>query len=82
MELAVAIPMHMMAPVNAGTDSVVPVMNNIQMIPASAPGRAVMPTIGTIRIKGQLYRHRHKSLKRERLDLQAKPNGRKQKSGK
>ena len=45
--LAVAMPMHMMAPVSAGTDSVVPVMNNIQMIPASAPGNAVMMMKGS-----------------------------------
>ena len=42
-----AIPMHMMAPVSAGTDSVVPVMKSIQMIPASAPGNAVMMMKGS-----------------------------------
>jgi hypothetical protein len=34
--------MHMMAPVSAGTDSVVAVTNRIQTMPASAPGSAVM----------------------------------------
>ena len=38
-EFAVATPMHMIAPVSAGTDSVVPVTNSIQMIPASAAGQ-------------------------------------------
>ncbi len=38
-ELAVATPMHMMAPVSAGTESVVPVPNSIHMMPASAAGR-------------------------------------------
>ena len=47
MLFAVAMPMHMMAPVNAGTDSVVPVMNSIQTIPASAPGNAVMMMKGS-----------------------------------
>ena len=39
MQFAVAMPMHMMAPVSAGTDSVVPVMNSIQTMPASAAGQ-------------------------------------------
>ena len=39
MLLAVATPMHMMAPVKAGTLRVVPVRNNIQTMPASAPGK-------------------------------------------
>ena len=39
MLFAVAMPMHMMAPVRAGTDSVVPVMNSIQTMPASAAGQ-------------------------------------------
>ena len=39
MLLAVATPMHMIAPVSAGTDSVVPVMNSIQTMPASAAGQ-------------------------------------------
>ena len=38
-ELAVATPMHMMAPVSAGTDRVVPVANSIQTMPASAAGK-------------------------------------------
>ncbi len=41
-ELAVATPMVMMAPVSAGTLSVVPVMNSIHAMPASAAGRAAM----------------------------------------
>ena len=44
--LAVATPMHMIAPVSAGTDSVVCVANSIQMMPASAAGSAVMMTNG------------------------------------
>ena len=42
MELAVATPMVMIAPVSAGTLSVVPVMKSIHAMPASAAGRAVM----------------------------------------
>jgi len=38
----VATPMHMMAPVRAGTLSVVPVMSSIQAMPAMAAGSAVM----------------------------------------
>ena len=38
--LAVATPMHMIAPVRAGTDTVVPVANSIQTMPASAVGKA------------------------------------------
>ena len=45
--LAVATPMHMMAPVSAGTDSVVPVANSIHTMPASAAGSAVMITNGS-----------------------------------
>ena len=45
--LAVATPMHMMAPVSAGTDSVVCVANSIQTMPASAAGSAVMITKGS-----------------------------------
>src|SRR6202030_4804724 len=41
-EFAVATPMLMMVPISAGTLSVVCVKNNIQQIPASAAGRAVM----------------------------------------
>src|SRR5471030_1802252 len=47
MELAVATPMHMMASVSAGTDSVVWVANNIQTMPASAAGNAVTITNGS-----------------------------------
>jgi hypothetical protein len=48
MLLAVATPMHMMAPIKAGTLSVVPVRNNIQTMPASAPGNAVMMMKGSV----------------------------------
>ena len=48
MLFAVATPMHMIAPVSAGTDSVVPVTNSIQTMPASAAGSAVMMTNGSI----------------------------------
>ena len=44
---AVAIPMHMIAPVRAGMERVVPVTNSIQTMPASAPGRAVMMMNGS-----------------------------------
>ena len=47
MLFAVATPMHMIAPVSAGTDSVVPVTNSIQTMPASAAGSAVMMTNGS-----------------------------------
>ena len=40
MLLAVATPMHMMAPINDGTFNVVCVTNSIHRMPASAPGRA------------------------------------------
>ncbi len=39
--------MHMIAPVSAGTDKVVPVTNSIQTMPAMAPGNAVMITNGS-----------------------------------
>ena len=39
--------MHMIAPVKAGTDSVVWVENSIQTMPASAAGSAVMITNGS-----------------------------------
>ena len=39
--------MHMMAPVSAGTLSVVRVTNSIQTMPASAPGSAVMMMNGS-----------------------------------
>src|ERR1700679_3663231 len=42
MLFAVATPIHMMAPVSAGTLSVVAVINNIQAMPATAAGSAVM----------------------------------------
>ena len=45
---AVATPMHMIAPVSAGTDSVVPVANSIHTMPASAAGSAVMMTKGSL----------------------------------
>ncbi len=45
---AVATPMHMIAPVRAGTDSVVCVANSIQTMPASAAGSAVMITNGSL----------------------------------
>jgi len=48
MLLAVATPMHMIAPIKAGTLSVVPDRNNIQTIPASAPGSAVMMMNGSV----------------------------------
>ena len=38
----------MIAPVNAGTESVVPVVNKIQTIPASAAGSAMMMTKGSV----------------------------------
>ena len=50
MELAVATPMHMMAPVSAGTDSVVPVRNSIHTMPASAPGKPMTITAGSIQL--------------------------------
>ena len=42
MLFAVATPIVMIAPVSAGTDSVVPVMKSIQAMPASAAGSAAM----------------------------------------
>ena len=45
--LAVATPIHMIAPVSAGTDKVVAVANNIHTMPASAAGNAVMITNGS-----------------------------------
>ncbi len=47
MELAVATPMHMMAPMRAGTESVVPVVKRKSTMPASAAGRAVMMMKGS-----------------------------------
>ena len=45
--LAVATPIHMIAPVSDGTFSVVWVISSIQQIPASAPGNAVMMMKGS-----------------------------------
>ncbi len=47
MLLAVATPRHMIAPVSAGTDSVVLLANSIQTIPASAVGSARTITNGS-----------------------------------
>ena len=47
MELAVATPMHITAPVSDGTLSVVRVSSSIQQMPASAPGSAVMMMKGS-----------------------------------
>src|SRR4051812_21340292 len=44
MLFAVATPMHMIAPVSAGTERVVPVANSIQTMPASAVGKAITIT--------------------------------------
>ena len=44
---AVATPMAMIAPISEGTLSVVCVANNIQTMPASAPGRAAMMMSGS-----------------------------------
>ena len=41
MLLAVATPMHMIAPISEGTFKVVCVMNSIQRMPESAPGSAI-----------------------------------------
>ncbi len=45
--LAVATPMHMIAPVKAGTDIVVWLTNSIQTIPAKPAGSAVTMTKGS-----------------------------------
>ena len=47
MVFAVAVPMHMIAPVRAGTESVVCVRNRLQAIPPSAAGSAVMMMKGS-----------------------------------
>ena len=47
MLLAVATPMHMIVPVSEGTLSVVCVSSSIHMMPASAPGSAVMMMKGS-----------------------------------
>ena len=48
MLFAVATPMHMIAPISAGTLSVVPVRKSIQQMPASAPGSAMMMMNGSL----------------------------------
>ena len=48
MLLAVATPIHIIALVSAGTESVVPVPNRIQTMPASAVGSAMTMTKGSI----------------------------------
>jgi hypothetical protein len=48
MLLAVATPIVMIAPVSAGTLSVVPVMNSIHAMPASAAGSAAMMIAASI----------------------------------
>ncbi len=48
MLFAVATPMHMIAPIRAGTLSVVWVRKRIQRMPASAPGSAVRMMNGSI----------------------------------
>ena len=45
---AVATPMHMIAPMSAGTLNVVPVVKRIHKIPARATGRAVMMIKGSL----------------------------------
>ena len=45
---AVATPIHMIAPVNAGTDNGVKVANNIHTMPANAAGSAVIITNGSL----------------------------------
>ena len=47
MELAVATPMHMMAPISAGTESVVWVRKRKSTMPAIAAGSAVMMMKGS-----------------------------------
>ena len=47
MLLAVATPMHMIAPIRAGTLSVVPVRKRNTTMPASAAGSAVMMMKGS-----------------------------------
>ena len=47
MLFAVATPMHMIAPVSAGTDNVVWVAKSIHTIPASAAGKAATITKGS-----------------------------------
>jgi hypothetical protein len=45
---AVATPIHIIAPISAGTLKVVPVIKSIQTIPASAQGNAVMMINGSV----------------------------------
>jgi hypothetical protein len=47
MLFAVAMPMHRIVPVNAGTDSVVRVTNSIHAMPASDAGRPPTITSGS-----------------------------------
>jgi hypothetical protein len=44
----VATPIHIIAPISAGTLKVVPVIKSIQTIPASAQGNAVMMINGSV----------------------------------
>ena len=46
-ELAVATPMLMIAPISAGTLIVVPVAQSIQRMPATAPGSAIRMISGS-----------------------------------
>src|SRR5947207_3681776 len=48
MLFAVATPMAMIAPMSEGTLSVVPVTNNIQIMPQSAPGGAMIMMNGSV----------------------------------
>jgi hypothetical protein len=48
MLFAVATPMAMIAPISEGTLIVVPLRNSIQMIPHSAPGKAMMMMNGSV----------------------------------
>ncbi len=50
MLLAVATPMHMMAPISAGTDNVVWVKKRNSTMPASAAGSAVMMMNGSTQL--------------------------------
>ena len=59
MLLAVATPMHMMAPISDGTLSVVPVTNNIHRMPAIAPGQRRQ---NDERVEPRLEVHRHQQI--------------------
>ena len=50
MLLEVATPMHMIAPIKAGTLTVVWVMYSIHAIPATAPGKAVKMMNGSTQL--------------------------------